>query len=92
MENFFLEGIERSVPSEEKARQVAGDLPGGPVVKSLPANTEDAGFSPWSREIPHSAKQLNLCATASEPSALLETGLCSERSHHSEKPTDFNKE
>ena len=29
----------------------------------------------------HTAKQLNLCATASEPSVLPETGLCNRRSH-----------
>ena len=72
--------------------QVAGGLPGGPVVKNLPANTEDTGFNPWSWKIPHTAKQRNLCATASEPSELLETGLCNRRNHHNEKPMDFNKE
>ena len=36
------------------------DFPSGPVVKSLPANTEDTSSIPgWGTKIPHAAGQLN---------------------------------
>ena len=43
------------------------DFPGGTVVKNPPANTGDIGFEPWSGKIPHSAEQLSLCTTTTEP-------------------------
>ena len=35
------------------------DFPGGPVVRSLPANAGDMGLIPG----PHAVEQLNLCTT-----------------------------
>ena len=44
------------------------DFPGGPVVKNLPCNAEDAGLIPGlGTKIPHAAEQLSLQATATEP-------------------------
>ena len=40
------------------------DLPGGSVIKNLPA---DAVFGPWSGKIPNAEEQLSLCATTIEP-------------------------
>ena len=34
------------------------DVPGGTVVKNLPANAGDTGFYPWSGKIPHAMGQL----------------------------------
>ena len=38
------------------------DFPGGPVVKTLPAQCKGHRFNPWSVNIPHAAEQLSLCA------------------------------
>ena len=37
-------------------------FPGGSVVKNLPADAGEYVFNPWSRKIPHAAKQLSPCA------------------------------
>ena len=43
------------------------DFPGGPVVKTLPANAEDMGSIPGSEtKIPHAEEQLNLCSPTRE--------------------------
>ena len=52
------------------------DFPGGPVVKNLPANVGDHGFSPWSGKISHAAGQLSLCATRTEPTLWSLHGNC----------------
>ena len=45
------------------------DLPGGPVVKNLPSNAEDASSIPgWGAKIPYAMGQLSACtATREEP-------------------------
>ena len=48
-----------------KKKKVKG-LPGGSVVKNLPANTGDS-FNPWSWKIPHVTEQLSPCTTTIEP-------------------------
>ena len=55
-------------------------------------------MAPWSKKIPHGTEQLNPRATAIEPlelgeplkPAAVEPTLCSERSHHSERPSCHN--
>ena len=42
-------------------------FPGGPVVKTTPANAGDTGFASWSRKIPHAMEQLSPCTTTTEP-------------------------
>ena len=42
-------------------------LPGGSVVKNLPANAGDTGSSPGPGKIPHATEQLSPCATTTEP-------------------------
>ena len=44
------------------------------------------GFNPWSKKIPHPAKQLNPSTRITDPV------LCNKRSHSSEKPVDPNQE
>ena len=43
------------------------DFPGDTVVKNLPANAGNTSYDPWSGKIPHTAEQLSLCATTTEP-------------------------
>ena len=47
--------------------RIPQDFPGGPVVKSLPANDGDTGSIPWCRKIPHALEQLIQCAATTEP-------------------------
>ena len=47
-------------------------------------------LDPWSRKIPHSAKQLSSCTTTTAPMHL-EPMLCNRRSHGSERPADCNR-
>ena len=42
------------------------DVPSGPVVNNLPANTEDTGSIPVSGRFPHAVGQLSPCATTTE--------------------------
>ena len=37
------------------------------MIGNLSGNVGDIGFNPWSRKSPHSAEQLSLCATTTEP-------------------------
>ena len=37
-------------------------ITGGLVVRSLPANAGDAGFSPWPGRIPYAVEQVGLCS------------------------------
>ena len=46
------------------------ELPGGSVVKNLPANAGDMGSVLWARKIPRAMEQLNQCTTTTEPWAL----------------------
>lgn len=78
-------------------------FPGGRGGKNPPTNAGDMGFEPWSRKIPHAAKQLSLRTTTTEPvpgaqlqllSPLLQllAPMCLEpglhkRSHCTENPT-----
>ena len=41
-------------------------LPGGPVVKNLPANAGDNRFNSWSGRIPYAMGQISLCAATAE--------------------------
>ena len=52
-------------PQEDNDAQLTKLLgsPGGSPFKNPPANAGDV-FNPWSRNIPHAVKQLNLWATA----------------------------
>ena len=59
-------------------------FPGGPVVKTPPANAGEHRFSPWSGKIPHTTEQLSPCTATTKPV------LCNKRSHHSEKLTHCN--
>ena len=60
------------------------DIPGGPVVKNLPANAGDMGSIPGGED--------PTCHRATKPTpqvqslCTLEPALCNKRSHHSEKP------
>ena len=67
------------------------DFPGGAVVKNLRANAGDTGSSPGPGGFPHASEQLSPCATTTE-STCLEPVLRNRRSHHSEKPSNHNKE
>ena len=58
------------------SKNLTGDLPGGPVVKNLPANTGDTGSipSPGGFYVPrnnsaHGPQVLSLCSRAQEVSA-----------------------
>ena len=42
------------------------DIPGGPVVKNLPANIRDMGFIPGLGRYPHAVRQLSPRTTASK--------------------------
>ena len=59
------------------------DFPGGPVVKNMPANSEDTGLipSPWTSHMPQ-GKEARVPHTCN-----LKPVLYSERSHHNEKLT-----
>ena len=43
------------------------DFPGGAMDISLPANTGDSGFNPWSGKILHAAEQLSQYTKITEP-------------------------
>ena len=70
------------------SKNLTGDLPGGPVVKNLPANTGDTGLipSPGGFYVPrnnsaHGPQVLNLCSraqevSATEPTHFLQAALC----------------
>ena len=60
------------------------DLPGGPVVKNLPANAGDTGSIP-SGNIPHAKGQLSLCAMVTEAQVPRTCGLKQNEKpvHHS---------
>ena len=62
-------------------------FPGGPVAKNRPVYAEWRGhvLKPWSRKIPHAARQLSLCTRTTE-SACLEPVLLNERSHRMWSP------
>ena len=62
------------------------DLPGGPVVKNLPANARNTDSIPGTgTKIPPAMEQLNLHTTATKP---MHPGplLCTKRSNHNNKP------
>ena len=50
------------------------DVPGGPVVKNLPANAGDTDLIPWPGKIPHAAGQLGACTATTKPAL---QSLCS---------------
>ena len=61
-------------------------LPGGPVVKSLPANAGDVGSTPdQGTKIPHAMAQLSPCAAATKVPTHLEPVLSNKRSHCNEQ-------
>ena len=64
-------------------RRKDGDFPGGPVVRSPPANAGDLGSIPGPGRF-YLLRGNYACATAPEP-ARLEPVLCNERRHRSEK-------
>ena len=77
-------------------------LPGGAVVKNLPANAGDTSSNPgpgsshmlWSNKA-HARQLLSLRSRAREPQLLkptcLEPVLCNERSRRNEKPVHCNE-
>ena len=67
------------------------DFPGGPVVRSPPANAVGHGFDPRSGKIPHALEQLSSCTTITEPT-YLEPVLCNKRNHHNEMSKCRNEE
>ena len=51
----------KKIPQTEQNKQVSGDFPGGPVVKNLLSNGEDAGLTPGQGiKIPHAMWQAHL--------------------------------
>ena len=66
------------------------DFPGGPEVKSPPANAGVQSLV-WKLRPPQALEQQSLCATTTELVGL-EPVLCNKRSHYSEKPVHFNEE
>ena len=60
-----------SVCLDTDVQEGTQDLPGGPVVKTLPANAEDVGAIPGSEtKIPHAEEQLSLCSPTRETQEL----------------------
>ena len=84
--------------SKKKTRKY---FPGGPVVKSLPANSGDTSsilglgrfHMPWGNSA-CAPQLLSLHSRAHEPQLLslhaLDPVLCNKRSHSNEKPTRLN--
>lgn len=53
---------------DRNIRWYSQDLPGGPVVKNLPADAEHVGLIPGREtKLPYASGQLHSCTTASEP-------------------------
>ena len=69
-----------------------GDFPDGPVAKNLPSSRGDVSLiSGQGTKIPHAAKQLNLCAAATEPKPQLERSLCATSKTWRSKRNSNNK-
>ena len=63
--------VDKSKERSFTPRSDTGDFPGGPVVKNLPSNAEDAGSIPgWGTKIPYAAGQLSPHAATTEPMRL----------------------
>ena len=64
---------------------IGGDVPGGPMVKNLPANAGDTGSIPGQKtKLSHAVGPLSPCATTTEP-VCLQPVLHNKRKHCSEK-------
>ena len=59
------------------------DVPGGSVVKNLPASAGDTGFIPGQGRLPHAAEQLSPQLLSLSP---LEPVLHNKRSYQNEHP------
>ena len=73
---------------KKKKRFIFRDLPGGLVVKNLPANAGDMDSIPGLGR-PHVPQGNSLCTTTTEA---LEPVLCSNGSRHNEKPMHHKEE
>ena len=66
----------KEYPKQNKSKQVSGDFPGGPVVKNLPSNGEDADSTPGQGiKIPYAIWQATLAKTT-EPASGNEDPQC----------------